>query len=77
MLWDRVDGFSLTLSINCSLEKDLECYLKEKESEKNKIDEMKQQNADIYDIRQLVCNSENKYSRNPKQSRNGKEIKDR
>ena len=36
------------------LAKDLECYMKEKMSEESKICEMREQNADIYDIRQLV-----------------------
>ena len=51
----------ITISI---LEEDDNMYdslVQECERIKNKIDEMKQQNADIYDIRQLVCNSENKY----------------
>lgn len=36
------------------LSKDLESYKKEKESEENQISEMKQKQADEYEIRQLV-----------------------
>ena len=38
----------------CRLEKEIASYVKEKETEMEKLNEMKKNNADAYDMKQMV-----------------------
>ena len=37
------------------LEKEIACYIKEREEEKKKLEDMKSNHADEYDVKQMVC----------------------
>lgn len=37
------------------LEKEIACYIKERDDEKKKLEDMKSNHADAYDVKQMVC----------------------
>lgn len=41
--------------ITLRLEKEIACYIKERDEEKKKLEDMKNNHADVYDVKQMVC----------------------